>query len=361
MEQSLYFEWVKKFFPQLVLSLVEKVNGKTTPLTYMHKDFLVPSYSSDGRWVSVLADYERVSADVVSLSSELPVKSRESIERASGKLPKIGMKFELGEQEMKDIDALLRYQNPNISLVCQKIFNDVPRVITGIDESVEDMFLTGLSTGCAIKPRNEGTGVRVDYGYKEENKFGVETEWAANAETSKPIDDINRVVEKATLQDGNTPLHLFADDAFLNAFYKSKQAREQYAFDMDFVGSNIPTLDFQKAASVILKRWGITLHRVARSIKTEINGVRKVHKPWKTGVGVFACNDKVGSLVWTDVAEASRPVNGVTYQTADEYILVSKYSKSDPLREYTAAQAMVVPIIDNVDSIYTIDTTQVQG
>lgn len=362
MEKSLYFDLVNKYFPGLVLSIVEKINEKTgnTALTYLYRDFLRTQYASDGRWASVQAEYSRVAADVVALSSPLPVKSRDAIETASGKLPKLGLKFELGEQEMKNIDNLLRQQNVNLSLVTQNLFQDTPRVITAILERVEDMFLSGLSTGVALAPRNEGTGVRITYGYKTENKFGVPTKWD-NADTCTPISDIERLINKATLEDGNTPIHLFADDTWLNNFYKSKQVREQYAFDMDFVGNNIPSLDFQKAASVVLRRWGLQLHRVGRTIKTEVNGVKKNHTPWQKGMAVFACDDNLGSLVWTDVAEATRPVGGVTYQTADEFILVSKYSKNDPLREYTASQAMVAPIIDNVDRIYQLDINTIQS
>lgn len=177
MNESLYFELVKKFFPGLVLSTLEKYNGKPEgiALTYLYKDFLTPNYSSDGRWASILADYNRVAADIVSLSSPLPIKSRDAIETASGKLPKLGMKMELGEQEMKNIDALLRQPNANINLVASKIFEDLPRCITAIYERCEDMFLSGLSTGVALAERNEGTGIRIDYGYKTANKFGVAT------------------------------------------------------------------------------------------------------------------------------------------------------------------------------------------
>lgn len=56
----------------------------------------------------------------------------------------------------------------------------------------------------------------------------------------------------------------------------------------------------------------------------------------------------------------NRPVNGVVYQKADEFILAKKYSTTDPLREFTAAEAMVVPVLNNVDRIYTLDTQIVQ-
>lgn len=76
---------------------------------------------------------------------------------------------------------------------------------------------------------------------------------------------------------------------------------------------------------------------------------------------VFTCDEKLGSLVWTNTAEVTRRVAGVEYQVADEFILLSKYSKNDPLREFTSSQAMVVPIINNVDRIYTLDSKTIQA
>lgn len=70
-------------------------------------------------------------------------------------------------------------------------------MIAGIWERIELMFLQGLSTGVALADTdNIGTGVRVDYGYLTENKFGVKVVWEGNTSTSKPIDDIRKVLKK---------------------------------------------------------------------------------------------------------------------------------------------------------------------
>ena len=95
-------------------------------------------------------------------------------------------------------------------------------------------------------------------------------------------------------------------------------------------------------------------------MKTELNGVKQNHNPWKKGTITFVCDEELGSLVWTNVAEVNRRVDGVVYQVADEYILAKKYSKTDPLREFTASEAMVAPVLNNVDRIYTLDTQTVQ-
>jgi hypothetical protein len=68
----------------------------------------------------------------------------------------------------------------------------------------------------------------------------------------------------------------------------------------------------------------------------------------------------VGSLVYGILAEQENPVAGVEYQQVDSFILVSKYSKNDPLREFTSSQALVLPVIENVGSIYLMDTQEAE-
>lgn len=363
MEKSLYFEFTKKNFPGLVTQIVETLNEKRQKsLPYLYKSLLNPTFSADGRWSSILAEYSRVAADVVSLDSELPLKSRDTLTTAQGDIPKLGLKLYLTEKQMKDIDAMIA-QNYPFAMIANKIFEDTPRVIEAIYERLEDIFLSELSTGVGVSERNNGTGVRIDVGYLDENKFGVSKLWASNADDAEPLTDIQKIFDKA-LDDQNNITDVYADDAWLNAFYRCAQVRSQFAFDAGvavIAGTKAPVLDFDKASQVLLTKWNITLHRVARKIKTEINGKKQNHNPWQEGVAVFTCDTMLGDLVWTTVAEATRRVPNVQYQTADQFILVSKYSLVDPLREFTASQAMAIPVINNVDRIYVLDSKSVQA
>ena len=358
MEQSLFAEYVREFFPMLVTSIVEKLNDKNrTQLPYFYKSLLTPDYTSDSRWASILAKYNRVSADVVALDSELPVKSRDTIEVVSGDIPKIGMKMYLTEKQMKDIQSLIATSRPTAQIV-DKIFTDLPRVIEGVYETIEGIFLSELSTGVGIAPRSNGTGVRVDMKFLDANKFGVKALWSDTK--SNALDDLQKIFDKA-MDDENVITDMYADDEFLKAFYSNEQVRQQYAFNQGFVGDKIPVLDLEKAQEVVRRKWGVELHRVARKIRTEINGERKNSDAWAKGTAAFTCDERLGSLVWTDLVESTRPVPNVTYETADDFILVSKYSQTDPWREFTASQAMVVPVLNNVDRIYLLDSKTLQA
>lgn len=358
MEQSLYSEYVRAFFPTLVTSVVEKLNDKNRQqLPYLYKDLLTPEFTADSRWASILAKYTRVSADVVALDSELPVKSRDTIEVVSGDIPKIGMKMYLTEKQMKDVAAMIATSRPTAQIV-DKIFTDLPRVIEGVYETIEGIFLSELSTGVGVAPRSNGTGVRVDMKFYDENKFGVKSLWDDTSVNA--LDDLQKVFDKAS-EDENVITDMYADDAFLKAFYANEQVRQQYAFNQGFVGDKIPVLDLEKAQEVVRRKWGVELHRVARKIRTELNGVRKNETSWAEGTAAFTCDQRLGSLVWTDLVESTRPVPNVTYQTADEFILISKYAQTDPWREFTSSQAMVVPVLNNVDRIYLLDSKTVQA
>ena len=304
---------------------------------------------------------KRVAADVVSLDSELPLKSRDAITTATGSIPKLGLKLYLTEKQMKDLDAMIATNTPSTQ-VLQKMFEDVPRVIEAIYERIEDIFLSEFSTGVGLSTRSNGTGVRIDVKYKTENQFAaLVATWAGNPDTATPIADIQQVYDKAE-EDGNVISDLYLDDYALRALGKCKEMKEKYAFISDFSGNNIPALNFNKLQAVFQDEWNTTLHRpINRKVRTELNGVQATHTPWAQGRLVFACDGIVGDLVWTDVMEMTRPVPGVVYQTADEFILASQYAKNDPYREFTSSQAMVVPIISSVDRIYTLDPKTVSA
>jgi len=357
MEKSLYSQYVEKYFPTLVTSIVEKLNEKNTKtLPYLYKDLLDPVFSADGRWASILAEYTRVAADIVALDSELPLKSRDTIETASGDIPKIGMKLYLTEKQMKDIDAMIALNMP-LQRVLNQIFSDIPRCIEAVYERIEDIFLSELSSGIGVSERNNGTGVRINMNYKDANQFHAATTWVGNPSTCKPLDDLQNVFDKA-MDDNNTITDIYADDTWIKAFCLADQVRGQYAFNAGVsvaAGGSVPVLGFEQGAAVLANKFGVTLHRVARKIKTELNGSKNNHNPWATGIAAFVCDQTLGSLVWTTVAESTRPVKQVDYQNADEFILVSKYSTNDPLREFTSSQAMAIPVLNNVDRIYTLN------
>lgn len=371
MNESLFIEFVRRIWPKLSLYVKEKINGTNRTLTYLHKTMLTKVYSPDQKWEGTSANTTYVAADMVAMDSPLAPKMRDSIARSNGELPKIGIKKILRETQINAINIMKAHlSNASTDAAKKSVLN---RIITrmlddgtacsiGIDERNEANFLTGLSDGVIIvegdDDKNTGIGLRVDYGYLAENSFGVVTTGEVTG------DDIERVISKAN-NDGNSISVIMLALSTYNKIRQSQWAKELAAnyrglsFDND-TKLPVPTSTlFDEAFS---DQYGsISFLKVDRSVKYEKNGKRVSYKPWNANKLIFLPSaDNVGSFVWGTLAEATNPVNGVEYTTIDEYKLISRYSKTDPLQEFTNGQAICLPVIENVDQIYSLDILEAQ-
>ncbi|MDM8174781.1 major capsid protein [Olivibacter sp. 47] len=354
MQESLFIQWAKKYLPGIVIRTVTTLNGEKPPLPYWHRRLLKKDFSITGKWESKNISDKIVAADYVAMDSSLPLKSRPKIRSASGDIPKMGIEFTLNEQQLTELDDMVALKRPESQIVA-KLFEDTPRAIGGIYEKNELAFLRGFSTGITLieDADNVGTGVRVDYGYLANHKFTAPNNWGANANPLAYFDTVLDQVQK----DQNA-----VDIAYMNrktwrSIAATDAIKQLYAFSIGYVGSNanIPTPSLTQANAALKDQLGFEIEIVERKVTVQKNGVDKDVTPWDDGAIIFTKSGLVGSLVWARLAEASRPVPGVTYQVADEYILASKFSTNRPsLKEFTTAQARAIPVIGNVDNIYLL-------
>jgi len=364
MNQSLFVQFLA-YFKAIAKSIEEKVNGKKTELTYLYKEMLTEELSVDLQWKSLTVNSNIVAADIVALDSELPLKKRDSFGTASGDIPKTGLKMKLTEKQMSDIDVL-KARNVETSVLVDKIFQDQIKVTMGIHEKLEFIFLQGLSTGIGLveDENNVGTGIRVDYGYLADNKFGASVKWSdANA---KPIDDIKRVIKEARAK-GDVIKVLMMSDTTFDKLAENAQTRENFAFSQNFVGTNIPTPDLEQVNTLMQRKFGLTIVVVDRTVTTERDGVRTIHTPWATDNVIFLTSPKVGKLAYGILAEETRKSPKVMYEKSGSFILLKKWSTEEPFAEFTSSQALALPVINNVSSIYLLNceeadaSTQTEG
>lgn len=360
MLQTLFVDYVKKYFASLAKTFTQKINDKKEEPTYLHKSMLRKEFSTDLKWDSTSVNSSIVAADVVAMDSPLPLKKRDSFSKASGDLPKIGMKLFKGEKLISDVNIMVAKGTAEAQIV-QKIFEDLPRCQKGVYEQLEFCFLQGLSDGVTLVPEegNTGIGIRVDYGYKEENKFGVSKKWGTTGYT--PLSDIANTVLEKVAEDGNTiSVVAIGKNAYEN-FRKSDEAKMLAANYNNFIITDKTLLPIPTKATfdaAIEAEYGFRFMVIDRNVMFEKNGIRTSKKPFDANKLIFLTSTEVGRLVYGTLAEETNPVAGVQYQKADGFILLSKFSKNDPLREFTSSQAIALPVIDNVDSIYVMDTQE---
>jgi len=360
MNESLFIEVLAKYLPSLK-TIVEKINGKSKQAVSLFKTMLREEYSADMKWESSTINATIVAADVVAMDSELPLKKRDAITHANGDLPKLGMKLSLGEKQISNIEVM-KGRGVEIATIISKLLNDAVRCTNGVDERLEAIFLSGLSDGIALVPdaNNVGTGIRVDYGYLSANKFGATIKWGNTGYT--PISDIKRVLDRAA-DDANTISTITMSKETYDLVRASTEGRElaaNYAGMVVLTNSILPVATPKRFDEAFNDETGCKILVIDRTIRTEKNGVQTSMKPYNTNSVVFLPSDEVGKLVYGSLAEETHPVEGVKYSKVNRYCLISKYSKNDPLREFTSSQALVLPVIENVDQIYLLDISEAQ-
>lgn len=363
----MFIQFIMALFPKLSLYVTTKVNnGKS--MTYLHKTMLTPVYSADQKWEGTSANTVYVAADMVAMDSPLPVKKRDSIATSNGKLPKIGMEKKKGETDINTLNIMnAQYQasvasgnksaaNSQRQQIIQRFANDVVYCSVGIDEKNEANFLTALSDGVMAVPddENTGTALRVSFGYEKfpGNHFGVEVKGHISRE------DIERVLVKADA-DGVTLTTLVIALSTYREMKKERWARELVADAKDMSYTDDTKLPIPNATqfddAFATEFGGIQFLKIDRTVYFEKNGKRTPVKPYNADKLVFLSSTDVGSLVWGTLAEVTNPVAGVKYSQLDQYKLISEYSTTKPLIEHTTGEALVIPVIENVDMIYTID------
>lgn len=360
MVQSQYVEYIRKIFPRLQ-NVVDTVNGKRNgdnKRTYLHKSMLRKVYSADQKWSNAAVNTTYVAADMVSMNSPLPIKSRDAIAHANGSLPKIGMKKIMFESDINTVN-IMKAQGAEWTNIANKLTSDPIACSVGIDEQNEANFLTGLSNGIvAVEDENNtGTALRINFGYLPENCFGVETQ------NELTLDDIKRVLAYAD-NNGDTIITICIALSTYNKLRQTQGAKELVAnYRGQTFDSNtklpVPTASLFDEAFADDNN-GVAFLKIDRSIISEKNGKRKPYKPWNQNKLIFLTTEEVGALVWGTLAEKTNPVEGVVYSTVDEYKLISRYRTTEPFTETTSGQALVLSVIENVDQIYSLDISEAQ-
>lgn len=356
MNSSLFLKYVLSFFP-ILKTLIEKINGKRkNELTYLHKDtsILRRVYSTDNKWEADTVDTSYVAADYVAIDSPVPLKARDRISVANGKLPKMGMKKHLKESEILAL-RMMEAQGGQTAEIRRKLAQDPVSCSVGIDERNEYALLYGLSNGyVAVRDDdNPKELLRISYQYLEDNKLGINS-----TKEGLTVDDLKNAIDRAA-SDGNTIIQFWIAKTAFDALKKTQGAKELVAtYNGQSYDSNtkLPTPTTSKFQEAFEDETGVKFRIINRTVRLEEDGVRRSVKPWNKNMVIGVCNTMIGALVYGQVAEATNRVNGVTYQQID-YKLISQYSTTDPLMETTAIQAYCLPVVEDVDTIYQIDLT----
>lgn len=357
---SLFVEYVDKYFAPVIKSYVEKWNEKKQKENYLVPSMTRNEFSADLTFSSASLNHSIVAADVVSLSSPLPLKSRGSISKVTGIIPKVGLKYSLNEKEIQDL-LIMAQTGVKEGEIVKKLMDDATKCIEGVDMRNEILFQQALSEGVILvdEDTNTGEAIRVDFGYKDDHMFKVAAAWGQSGYT--PQSDVQKMFTKADA-DGNTIAILMMSRKYFDLFRNSDEGKLMSANFRQLTytaATKLPTPTRSQMIDAMKDEYGCDIKIVDTSVKVEVGGTTKSFKPWKEDAIVGIPSERVGRVVYGTLVEEKRPVNGVNYQKAGDFTLVSKFAHNEPLEEFTAGQALCIPVIDDVDQIYVLNASEV--
>lgn len=306
--------------------------------------FLTPDFSASDNFMAVSGGNKYVAADIVSYDSSTPLKKRDSISAYSGKIPKRAIKRALNESEIMQYKDL-RSRGVNEQKLAGFIFKDTPFVVNGIERSVEYDFLS-LLCGEAVLIHDE-TNTKAGEGIRIRSKGEV-----VKGSYIKSVWD--KAIDKADEKDG-------ASVAVMSKGTFNKWKASKFALDLhsQFIGVKTevePTR--QQFLDEIKSEYGIEIVIIDSKIKVESNGKRTTVQPFIDDVVTFLPSMNIGRAVYTETAEHSqefRNDNCVAYAEPNQYTLVAVEHKTEPLRLETRAQAIILPVFDEIDNMIFLE------
>lgn len=359
MEPSLFIDLVEKWFPRLVLSVTREINGTERPDPLYFPRFLNRRFSLSGQWDAVHQVSSRVMADVIAMDSSIPLKRREAISAAKGEIPKLAMEFQMNETQLTQLLTMQSSSLFSENQLVTELFRDLASAIRGQYERLDYLFLKGLSAGVVEVDNtdNVGIGVRLDFQYPTKNQFSSSLPWTNPLST--PFTDLKPLLAQAR-RDGNPIRRVMVDADTWQALLATDEAKSLFAMGVGVTtGAPVDLIPEDRFNEVVQRTYGFVFEVVDRTSVYQINGQNTAVNPWEAGQVIAINNDNLGSLVWSFLAEAQRPIDGVTYQTVDQFILASQYHTRKPsFAEVTSSQSRAVPVIAAVNQIYKLDSTQ---
>lgn len=306
----------------------------------LYPQFLDYELSADDNWSIVSGGNKYVAADIVSYDSSTPLKRRPSISLYSGRIPKRAIKRALNESEIMQYKDL-RSRGANEERLAGFVFKDAPFCVEGIEQSVEHDFLSLLAGQSVLLHDEEnakaGNGIRLTLKGNKISGGYTEAKWEeAIAKADENAGASVAVMSKATF----------------NKWRDSDFAKGLHAQSVGVDSGLLPTtVQFKEE---IKAEYGIDIIVIDSRIRVESNGKQRMVQPFIDDVTTFLPSQKIGRAVYTMTAEHDsefRNDNCVAYTEPNQYTLLAIEHRTEPLRLETRAQAIILPVFDEIDNM----------
>lgn len=280
-----------------------------------------------------------VAGSIVGFNAGTPVRTKGAAQQALAKLTKIAHAYHLDEQE------LYKLKNPRqggeLQRTLDNILLSVGDLAQGVDDTVEY-----LRAGIAYrgkfdwKDTRDNVNVSFELERPEGNDMTISEVWS-NAETSTPLDDIEKAIAQyEETNNGQAPAYIVMNPKTYSAFKRSEQVKKEFAnggavpralTDNDiqtmFEANNYPVLEIDKAVT---------------NIENE-DGTIETHKNLEDGKVVLHA-EVLGSTLEGPALESNFQHGKFSYAVVSQ----------DPIGEKVIVGEVTLPVLQNYNGTVTM-------
>lgn len=351
-------------------SLLQMVN-RTNMMARLNSKYVKPLYFpnfyglkkvSTLEWNTLVGDQGApVMADVISFDASAPQKSREVLRKLSGDIPKLALQRSMNEKDYNEYKRLQFECNNDVDKLAllNLAFKDQDFVYNGVRARTEWMGLQLLSRGgFALNASNNAGVVTVEFvgcGMPKENKRVSTANWS-NANAANGLQDIVDTLEDASLRGRDIKfVVMHASDLIL--LCKQKSTSDTLKGWMNNTGKLTVT---PESINMYLATLPIPVRIVSvnSSVRYEDkNHMRKTVSPWERGRVAFLEDKQVGKIQYAPIAAEDSPtVREKALLVKKDFILISKWSETNPFKEWTMAEANAMPVLDDPEGLFILKT-----
>ncbi len=326
-------------------------------------DWDVPTIGLD--FEEIIGQYNiTVAAPTIGINSKDPILGAEGLNTLRERIIKHALTKPMTMQNYRKILQLLDSKSISDKAKTQKLvdlmWGEVKDVVGAIEAKLDYLFLKGLSNKGVVTldtTNNPEGGVHgsISYNQPASNIATSTLAWTAgNHATVNPFEDIQGVIDAA--QDKVIFEKILIAPAVL-AYIRSSAAMKKMIFGSDKSASILTTAalnEYMRANNLPV------FEEIRRQVRIqEEDGTTTVVNPWTTANLVFIPSGKLGVIKCALADNEIRPEAGVAYSNYGN-IRVSQWGVGETQNsnsvEFTKAEALALPVITEMDGIYTLDT-----
>jgi len=288
-----------------------------------------------------------------SWDTETPIGQRDSFQRSKIKLPPIGQKLPIAEQEHLMLERV-RTGGDNRNGYIEAIYDDAATLAGNVRRRMElargDVLVDGKFTLTA----ENGLTLEADFGVPSGHKVTAATAWSDHADAT-PLQDIKGWVDTYVDANGERPGKVITSNTVINNLLLSAEIRDLFNRGVTLTGG--PNLLTQTMLNQVLEAYGIP-PLFEYNTKINWNGSNQRVIPDDRFIMLPANAADLGYTAWGITAEslvlATGQNPGIAFTELPGLVGVVM-KQGDPVQTWTSVSAVGMPLLTDPKRLFVAD------